>query len=151
LISIKIASPNHLQAIGLVATYWSKMEWLTEELIWRLSGLDDSLTGHALTAELGVRTRFDVLLTLAGLKIRKTEQESRLKAIQKRVISGYEGQPSLSSERNRIIHAYWSDAGGQSAFASKIKARGKLSFDLRTMTASEIYDVAQKYSWQLMS
>ncbi len=138
-----IAPPGHLQAIGLIATCWSKLEWLVEEVIWQLGGLDDSFSAHILTAELGIRTRFDTMLALADYKINDTPQEAELQQIQKRVVSGLHGKPSLSSERNRVIHAYWSAGEGPLAFSSSIKARGKLRFDIKMMSESELLDIAK--------
>ncbi len=139
-----IAPPAHLQAIGLVAACSSKVEWLVEETIWQLANIEDSLDAHILTAELSLRARFDALLALAELKIRNSPQEERLQIIQKRMVSGYKGQPSLSSERNKIIHAYWSAGDEPTAFASNIKARGKLNFDIRAMSEPEIRRIAEK-------
>ncbi|MCZ6861360.1 MAG: hypothetical protein O7I42_13980 [Alphaproteobacteria bacterium] len=139
-----IASPGHLQAIGLVTTCWSKFEWLVEELIWRLARIENGLVGHVLTAELGIQTRLNVLLSLADITIRDSEQETRLRTIQKRVVSGYMGKPSIASERNRIVHAYWSASDDKLAFASNVKAKGRLSFDIKNMKVTDLNNTAQR-------
>jgi hypothetical protein len=138
-----LAPPGHLQAIGLVAASWSKLEWLVEELIWQLAGIMDSLWGRAITSDLGIRARFDALLSLADVRIPDTEEEKKLQALQKRIVSGVGGKPSLSSLRNKVIHAYWSDLDGPRAFATNVSARGKLKFDIRPMEESEIRGIAE--------
>lgn len=139
-----IAPPGHLQEIGLVTTCWSKLEWLIEELVWQLAGIDDSLVAWTLTAETGIRMQFQTLLALAGLKISGSAQETHLKEIEKRVMSGYKGEISLRAERNTIVHAYWSAGDPPAAFLSSVKARGRLNFDIRMMRDTEIHQIAEK-------
>lgn len=139
LISSRVLTPAHHEAIGRVVCEWKYVEYLLEKMIWVTASLDIK-TGNCITTHLGSEQQIDILNCLAinrfpndmyALEVNNIVSELR----------------KLRSIRNTLVHASWfKDKSGQKIkpIAVKIKAKGHFK-DIQTpYTARQIKDIAGK-------
>jgi hypothetical protein len=125
------ATPEQLQAIGMVATEWQRLESVIDAAIWNLAGLWEDV-GLAITANLNVPTRLDMLRTLFHLQRGDGPANDQLSKY------CHEIRHDLSRKRSEIVHAEWvrGDHGSPMTFA--VQARGKLKAGKVAMPATKI-------------
>jgi hypothetical protein len=142
-----VAPKEILEAIGLVVTYWSRLEMAVEDTIHLVGKLDVGLLARCITADMGLPQRLDTILALSKLVLRfDPTLQAELKGIIKDIRDGRDGEPSLQTQRNRIVHAYYARMGDSPRVSSaSIRTRGgKLKFDVRPRDRAEMIEVAGK-------
>jgi hypothetical protein len=129
---------EHAAAIGRVAVNWSLVEGQVAYLIMSLLSLQAS-PSHAVTAELGMLARLDLVETLIGLT-GSSSWTSEWAEIDKEI-------DDLRVRRNDVIHAEWRYAGRQEEHESiRIKARGRVSITLSLVPTSQIANLSKDIS-----
>jgi hypothetical protein len=130
---------DYLKEIGRVAVEWSRLEAAVEVAIWTLlfsreterpAWFDEEI-GRAVTTNIAVLLRIDMLVTIARVRIAAAPQYFEpLTAIAARVRTAY-------PKRNRIIHAIW-EAVPRGAFRQTYRARGTLVASFEVISLAEI-------------
>ena len=139
-------SAKHLQAIGRVVIEWSRLEWLVEDAVHRLAGLDDD-TGRMLTTHMPLDKRFDALLSLVDAAYSDSSTLRALKHINKDIRSEREGKASLLAQRNWIIHSHWESLKDRKlAFVDLFRSRGRLKIRREILRAEDVDQIAEKIS-----
>lgn len=116
---------------------WTQVEKALEHLVWELASMRQP-TAQAVTTHIPTMVQLDIAKTLAGLRLKGTDLEDRLR-MQLNLINNV-----LRPKRNKFIHGIW----GPTASAGKIAllettARGELKFSVGDeMTAEDILAVA---------
>jgi len=150
--------PSFAEAIGYVAAYCSLFESVIEESIWGLLGLKEDM-GRAVTSELMLTGKMNMLLTVAQEKIDDETLIGDLKALHKKTLDKdltREDQESLNKRRNRVIHCRWhvgllDDIAVRFGFgnirsAQNYRARGKVTPNHKAMSDSEILKIAESFA-----
>ena len=107
-----------------------------DEAIWHFADVS-SRVGKIVTAQLNFTARLSMLRTLADEAITDATFKDDLDRIIKRL-------ETAQGYRNEIVHARWLDPkGGQAAVYEKIKARGKLTSTVISLTAAQIVERAE--------
>ncbi len=146
---IPLPDADIVAAIGRVAITWSYVERAVQLCIWELAGLTPNI-GESVTAQLGLRSRIELLQTLVHERISDTKTGERLRAISQQITN------DLTPKRNRFIHGQWLSVGhGVSSQEPELivrKAKGKLVETRTVTTAAEASKVAEDIEscfWQL--
>jgi hypothetical protein len=140
---LSLLSKKHLQAIGAVVAYWSLLERIVEECLLNAARLDDDANAQALTAHMSIEQRLDALLSLVEASAIAAPLKNGLQQIDTSIRVGPQNKPSLKTERNEIVHSYWTAASKRGgALATTVRARGKLKLSITKKTPTEIEAVA---------
>ena len=142
---LKLISDKHLEAIGCVSVQWSLLELVIEDCILDAASLPQPHFGRNLTAHMGVTQRLDSLLSLVNARLANTTLEKQVLDINKRIRRSFEGNPSLQTQRNRVIHSYW-EQGTESdvAVALSFRAYSKLKINFMHMRPEDILGTADQ-------
>lgn len=139
--------PNReqLEAIGMVASEWARLESIVETAIWSLACLDED-TGQAITTHIGLPARLDILPTLFRLKHGDGPESTHLAKLCKKI------RGPLSRQRGEAVHALWVRGAYGSPLHYIVRARGKLEKEKAGRPAAKIHEVAaliQQHSSEL--
>jgi hypothetical protein len=144
LISLDV-DPEHLAAVGKVATEWAVLETFLNMAIWQLADLG-SEAGACLTAQIQtIVRRVDTIIALMRLK---NADETFIKAIGR----FYEKANKLSKERNRIVHDPWGtgiETG--KTYRTEITAEKRLIFEHKQIETGTVLKTASdinKLRWE---
>lgn len=135
-------SEQHVLAIGLVTTEWTRIENQSQIFLWQLLGLDPRI-GRCLTQHVPFNGVWDSIFAILNeLQADITDIECT-KEIFKRI-------DVLRNERNNIVHAHWaispesSSAKTGEATAITIKARKSLVIKHKNVPLAEIQSTYKK-------
>jgi hypothetical protein len=131
------ASKAHLEAIGMVASEWQRLEAIINAAIWSLAWTGEEI-GNAITAHLNVPNRLHILRTLFHLQHPDEDANKTLK----KLCDGIGGE--LSRERAEVVHALWVRGEHGSPLTYVVRARGELKRDKRGKPAKIIKHVAER-------
>jgi hypothetical protein len=129
------ATPEQLEAIGMVATEWQRLESIVDAGIWSLAGVSEDV-GLAITANLNVPTRLDMLRTLFHLRRGDGPANDQLSKACHTI------RQTLSRKRGEIVHSEWVKGDHGSPMTFTVEARGKLKAEKVAMPAQQIRDTA---------
>lgn len=113
------ATSEQLEAIGMVATEWQRLESIIDAAIWSLAGIDED-TGLAITTNRNVPNRIDILRTLFHLRRGDGPAVEQLSKLCHQI------RHELSRKRGEIVHAEWVRGEYGSPLTFSVQARGKL-------------------------
>jgi len=129
-------SAEHLKVIGLIAVYWSFVERTVEMILWTLTPLKQ-LRAQAVTTHLGLRTRADIIRSLAHMSFPDTPTEQQLNNLLGRMES------ELAPKRNNVIHGGWGPASDPSkASLFVMRARGPIKMWSEDYSPEELDAIA---------
>jgi hypothetical protein len=136
-------TPEQVQAIGMIALEWSRLESVIEAAIWQTGHLWDDDHGAAVTTNLQWRARLDILATLYHLHVGEShwseqERDQRLAEFDtyRKSVEG------LARQRAKFVHSRWVRGDRGSPLMYVVQARGELTREKRGWSASEMRDVA---------
>lgn len=130
---------EHVLAIGLVTTEWTRIENQSQILLWQLLGLEPRI-GRCITQHVSFVGLWDSIFALLTELSSAKEDINLAKSIYTKI-------NVLRTERNNIVHAHWSMSPYSSgakpgeATAITIKARGTLNINHRNIPADEIHSL----------
>jgi hypothetical protein len=131
------ASKAQLEAIGMVASEWQRLEALINAAIWSLAWTGEEI-GNAITAHLNVPNRLHILRTLFHLQYPDEDANKTLKKLCEGI-----GE-KLSRERAEVVHALWVRGDYGSPMTYRVIARGELKRDKRGKPATDIEHAAER-------
>lgn len=132
------ASKAQLEAIGMVASEWQRLEAIINAAIWALLWRDED-TGNAITAHLNLPNRLAILRTLFHLQ---HSDDRGGNTTLKKLCEGIGDK--LSKERAEVVHALWVRGDYGSPMTYVVKARGELRKEKRGRPVTEIQHVAER-------
>jgi hypothetical protein len=135
---------EHLRAIGLIAAEWSVLEITLEAVLMHFFA-DDWERGRILTVEMSNTARINAILSLAQLERDSVQpmpfELHRITADQfeqlRMLCSKFD---SLRSQRNSVIHAYWTDPETREEGAKylRVTARRQLKVSTNSFSALQL-------------
>lgn len=134
------ATPEQLQAIGMVAAEYSYLESIVETAIWELASLDEDV-GRAITTHVAMRPRLHMLRTL--FRLRRSADGEGAKKLDK-LCGEIDGEKGVSPQRNNLVHAMWVTGDYGSPMTFTVRARGTLTKEKTGKHAKEIEGVAAR-------
>jgi hypothetical protein len=129
------ATSEQLQAIGMVATEWQRLESVVDAGIWSLAGVSEAV-GLAITANLSVPLRLDMPRTLFHLQRSDGLANDQLSKMCHTI------RQELSRKRGEIVHSEWVKGDYGSPMTFTVQARGKLKAEKIAMPAQQIRETA---------
>jgi hypothetical protein len=129
------ATSEQLQAIGMVATEWQRLESVVDAGIWSLAGVSEAV-GLAITANLSVPLRLDMLRTLFHLQRSDGLTNDQLSKMCHTI------RQELSRKRGEIVHSGSVKGDYGSPMTFTVQARGKLKAEKIAMPAQQIRETA---------
>ena len=135
--------PEILPEIGLVDAYWLELESIIDEFLGTLLKDNRPLEANVVTAGMRITERLNILLALVRFANLSNNIEARLKRAEKILRCGCQGEHSLQSERDQIVHAYW----GLIAILLNIEVPDGIQYDLSSLSrASALSDRIKEIS-----
>lgn len=131
------ASKAHLEAMGMVASEWQRLEAIVNAAVWSLAWTGEEI-GNAITAHLNLQPRLHILRTLFHLQHPDQNSNKTLK----KLCDGIGDK--LSRERAEVVHALWVRGEHGSPLTYIVRARGELQRDKRGKPAKVIKQVAER-------
>lgn len=125
--------PEHAQAIGYVAAYWSLVEESLGVAIGFLLQLPP-IVRAALTAEMSTVSRTQMIRTLI-------EVSGDVNALADWTVLAREID-QLRSRRNDVVHAVW-EVAGHGHHSKRVKAKGRFRIDCKPVETAELMALAE--------
>jgi hypothetical protein len=129
------ATPEQLQAIGMVAAEYSYLESIVETAIWQLALIDEDV-GRAITTHARLPMRLHMLRSLFRLRSDDGDAAKTLDKLCEEI------NRDVSPGRNKLVHALWVTGDYASPMTFTVKARGTLRKQKGGKPASAIEGVA---------
>ena len=125
-ISYKALLPEDYYArIGMIVSQFGIIENLVDRIIWAYLGLQFS-EGRAITSEMSITPRLNLLIKLAGMKINDDQIYKALKDIRTSIKNAFD-------DRNVIVHGLWyQDTDSGDVFVSSLKKKTKEADSVKT-------------------
>jgi hypothetical protein len=138
------ATPAQREAIGMVATEWQRLESIIDAAIWSLARVPNENIGRAITTNLNLPTRLDILKTLFDLWKPDEPAERKLHEQSAKELSQlcHVVRHCLSGLRGSVVHAEWVRGEYGSPMTYVVEARGKFKAGKVGLPASKIQDAA---------